>query len=290
MTRSRRRRSVVTLVLLAVVVGVAVVWGPGLAHRYGDRLFSSQSCTVEIDGEVSTLTAEQANSAAIIVATAIRRNLPVQAATIALAAALQESDLRNLDVGDRDSRGLFQQRPSQGWGTVDQVEDPHYATNAFYDALLRVEGWEGLSVTDAAQAVQRSAFPHAYADHESPAVLWATALEGAAGIDSITCSLGGPSSQAEAPMLDRLREDFGDLYSAEVGSEESGHVSVVLRGPDEHYVAALTAWLVVVSSEFSVESIRGASLEWSRERASWAVSESGSPEAAGDVVVVLSSG
>ena len=86
---------------------------------------------------------------------------------------MQESQLRNLgDLGarnDHDSLGLFQQRPSMGWGSVDQVMDPVYSTTAFYLALKRVPGWESMAVTVAAQRVQRSAFPYAYAQWETDA-------------------------------------------------------------------------------------------------------------------------
>src|SRR5919107_1364333 len=79
---------------------------------------------------------------------------------------MQESTLRNINYGDRDSLGLFQQRPSQGWGTPAQVLDPVYSTKTFLDRLLAVPGWERLPVTVAAQTVQRSAFPDAYAKWE----------------------------------------------------------------------------------------------------------------------------
>ena len=104
--------------------------------------------------------------------------MPARAATIALATAYQESKLYNLESGDRDSLGLFQQRPSQGWGSPEQVLDPYYATNAFYDALAEVDGYETMEVTDAAQEVQRSGFPEAYADHEADARVLASALTG----------------------------------------------------------------------------------------------------------------
>ena len=104
-------------------------------------------------------TVEQAENAALITAISVRRGLPARAASIALATAYQESDLTNLEHGDRDSLGLFQQRPSQGWGTPEQILDPVYATNAFYDALAEVDGYESLEITEAAQEVQRSGFP-----------------------------------------------------------------------------------------------------------------------------------
>lgn len=113
--------------------------------------------------------AEQANNASLIYNVAASRGLPAQAAVIALATAWQESGMRNLKYGDRDSQGLFQQRPSQGWGTVAQVTDPTYAAGKFYDALVKIPNWQTMSVTDAAQAVQRSAYPGAYAKWEGTA-------------------------------------------------------------------------------------------------------------------------
>src|SRR3712207_3574887 len=89
---------------------------------------------------------------------------------------MQESRLRNLDYGDRDSLGLFQQRPSQGWGTPGQVQDPVYAAGTFYDHLVTVPGWDSGRLTDVAQAVQRSGFPEAYQKHEGAAVELTAAL------------------------------------------------------------------------------------------------------------------
>jgi hypothetical protein len=93
-------------------------------------------------------------------------NVPEQGWVVAIAAALQESGLHNLDYGDWDSLGLFQQRPSQGWGTPAQIMNPTYAATQFYRNLLAVPDWQQMTVNDAAQAVQRSGFPNAYAQHE----------------------------------------------------------------------------------------------------------------------------
>jgi hypothetical protein len=108
---------------------------------------------------------EQLANARLIVSIGTQRRVPEQAKVIAVATALQESRLRNLRGGDRDSIGLFQQRPSQGWGTPKQLSDPAYQTRKFYDKLLRTDGWQRMRVTDAAQAVQVSAYPEAYAKH-----------------------------------------------------------------------------------------------------------------------------
>ena len=108
---------------------------------------------------------EQLTNARTIVTIGNQRRVPSAGQVIAVATALQESHLRNLRGGDRDSIGLFQQRPSQGWGTPDQLSDPAYQTQKFYDKLLRTPGWQKMRVTDAAQAVQVSAYPNAYAKH-----------------------------------------------------------------------------------------------------------------------------
>ena len=173
-SRFRRRGFLATLVVLAMVLAGGAWWA---WHRMHQPVLG-KGCTAVANGRTVTLDAEQAGNAAIITGVAVQRQLPARAATIALATALQESKLRNLTYGDRDSLGLFQQRPSQGWGTKAQVTDPVYAANAFYDVLVKIEGYRNLPVTKAAQKVQRSAFPSAYADHEADARVLASALSG----------------------------------------------------------------------------------------------------------------
>ncbi|MBT2446032.1 C40 family peptidase [Streptomyces sp. ISL-43] len=109
---------------------------------------------------------EQVPMARAIVATGIQMRVPARGQVIALATALQESGLRNLDYGDRDSLGLFQQRPSQGWGSREQILDPVYASTKFYKSLTALKNWEFMPLTVAAQKVQASALPDAYAKHE----------------------------------------------------------------------------------------------------------------------------
>ncbi|MEV6986756.1 C40 family peptidase [Sphaerisporangium sp. NPDC051017] len=124
------------------------------------------------------LDAEQQSNAALIVQLAMEHGLPTRAAVIAIATALQESQLRNLRYGHLDSLGLFQQRPSQGWGTPAQILDPRFATSTFYDHLVKMTHWEQLSLTRAAQAVQRSGRPDAYAQWEPLAQRLVDALAG----------------------------------------------------------------------------------------------------------------
>ncbi|MFD4337900.1 C40 family peptidase [Streptomyces anulatus] len=131
--------------------------------------------------------AEQVPHAKTIQATGVAMNIPARGQVVALATALQESGLRNLTWGDRDSLGLFQQRPSMGWGTANEILDPVHASTKFYEGLRQVSGWESLSVTQAAQAVQKSGFPEAYAKWEP----LATALQKA--IEPLLPKAGSPS-------------------------------------------------------------------------------------------------
>jgi hypothetical protein len=134
-----------------------------------------------------TLRATQIAFAKIIDQVAVERGLPGRATLVALMTALQESQLRNLNYGDADSVGLFQQRPAAGWGTVEEILDPRYSANAFFGGseppdppgLVDIDGWPSMSYNDAAQAVQVSAFPHLYAQHEETA----RNIAAAAGID-----------------------------------------------------------------------------------------------------------
>lgn len=118
---------------------------------------------------------EQIDNAITIYTVGAERGLPQRAMIIAIATAMQESTLHNYgdlgDNNDHDSLGLFQQRPSQGWGTADQILDPEYAAGKFYDKLIKIPGWQQMPVTVAAQSVQNSAYPDAYADDEHAATL-----------------------------------------------------------------------------------------------------------------------
>src|SRR3954449_8506992 len=165
------------VVLVALVVVVGLAWDAD-----GDDDAPTDSCTLPASGV--TLTGEELANARTIAQVAWDRGLPERAVVIALATAMQESHLRNLDHGDRDSLGLFQQRPSQGWGTPEQVQDPVYAAGKFYDHLVTVPEWDTGRLTDIAQGVQRSAFPEAYQKHEAMAVELAAAL----AHDDLPCS------------------------------------------------------------------------------------------------------
>ena len=120
-----------------------------------------------------TPTKDQINNSRAIIEAGQKMKLPPRAWVIAIATSMQESQLKNIgnlgDANDHDSLGLFQQRPSSGWGTPDQLTNPQYAATAFYKGLIDVKGYDKMPLTDAAQAVQVSAFPDHYAKWETVA-------------------------------------------------------------------------------------------------------------------------
>ena len=183
--RSVKSRVGTVLFVLFVVTGLFATWAwwNGTVGSVPIR----EHCTATTSGSTAEVAPEQAGNAAIIAAVAVRRNMPARAATIGITTAVQESKLRNIEYGDRDSLGLFQQRPSQGWGTHDQLLDPIYAATAFYEHLEQEPGWQTMSVTDAAQEVQISAAPDAYAKWEPEARVLARILTHEVS-DTIECT------------------------------------------------------------------------------------------------------
>ncbi|WP_432095706.1 C40 family peptidase [Streptomyces sp. bgisy100] len=151
---------------------------------------------------------EQIPNAKAIVATGVQMKIPARGQVIALATALQESGLRNIAHGDRDSLGLFQQRPSQGWGTRTQILDPIYASTKFYKGLKSVKGWERMPLTVAAQRVQKSGEPDAYAKHESMAAELQRAIAPTLGAAAASPGLAGTGT---GPCVTQEAADYGTI-------------------------------------------------------------------------------
>lgn len=179
---------VLALLLALVLVLAGVVWHL-LTGRKVAFIPPAQQCIATVNGQTASLDLTQSHYASIIVAESIRRGLEPRAASIALATAMQESNLRNLGAGegDRDSVGLFQQRPSQGWGTIAQIGDPWYAAGRFYQALVKMPNWQTGDINDVAQKVQKSGVPDGYAKHVDAARVFASAATGYPAM-SMTCS------------------------------------------------------------------------------------------------------
>jgi hypothetical protein len=236
-TDGPRREAGRVRLLLVLVVLVAVGVGAGFLVRLGaGPLPDPEGCTAEVGDVTVRLSTTQAENAGVIAGVAVRRQLPARAASIALATAFQESKLTNVAYGDRDSVGLFQQRPSQGWGTRRQLLDPVYAVNAFYDALVKIEGYQDMRITEAAQRVQRSGYPEAYEEHAAGARALASALTGWSP-GTFSCVVGQPEESSEqetasglTPRAERVRTTlenvFGDLPLGGFapGGVTSGHM------------------------------------------------------------------
>jgi hypothetical protein len=270
--------------VLTVVVVLAVVCGVGgylARQRLDGKLelprLGAPECVARADGEVR-LDPEQMAHAATIAAVGIARNMPDRAVVVALATALQESKLRNLEHlgegNDHDSLGLFQQRPSQGWGTEKQIMDPRYAARRFYANLAKVKGWQRMRVTEAAQRVQRSAHPEAYEKWAEEATVLAKVLTGQQA-SGVTCDTNGPdaprAATTPAGLAARIKLDFG-AKARGVTAE-----GTALRIPAATSKAGwqFAHWLVAQAPTTGVTRVTFADRQWSAGDGTW--SSAGKP-------------
>lgn len=287
---------------VTVVVEGPATSGAGAAGSAAAGASSTASTTVTTAPDVF-LSAVQVQHASTINAVGLRRGLPERARVIAIATAWQESGLRNLPGGDRDSVGLFQQRPSQGWGTAAQIIDPVYAAGAFYDALLKVTGWPSMSLTKAAQQVQYSAFPDAYAKWEPSATSLARALGGADPV-RLSCRAGAQPPTAAAPtrkpvagtaaatpglsaLLGAAQAELGGISVASISAGgQTAVVSVSVSGTlaPAAQARALAAWAVAHGASFSVSAVAVQGRRWTDH--AWVVGAA--PGAASQISITVS--
>jgi hypothetical protein len=231
--------------------------------------------------------------------------MPDRAVQVALATALQESKLRNLPHlgarNDHDSVGLFQQRPSQGWGSEQQLADPRYAAERFYRALARVPGWQELRLTEAAQRVQRSAFPEAYAQWEPEAGILSAALLGdRAGAVSCTVPADPPAAgdAAATALGEALAQDWGARVETHPGSEQVGALrlaaasapAVSVPADDERTGWRYAHWLVAHAAERGVRRVQFAGLEWTAPAGTWSPAAGPGGSGTGQVRAELATG
>lgn len=240
------------LVTLALVAGVALWLTQPTKAVQGFCLTRVGTTVVETD-------LEQSQWATHMAAIASKRQLPPRATTIAIATAYQESKIRNIDYGDRDSLGLFQQRPSQGWGSAEQIMDPTYAINAFYDALIDVDDYWTMDITKAAQQVQRSAFPDAYAQHEAKARALASALRGhsPAAFGCVVAEKPG----SIATVSDQMNTFWPSVEVKSVGDEHRIDVSDAREGAGIHGWA-IAHFLVANAAELGIASVSFDDMRW----------------------------
>lgn len=244
---------------MAVVIVLA--YGAYLAYRQIQH--TRNGCQALAGTATVQMDPQQGAIAATIAGVAHAHGLVTGAVTIAYAAAMQESHLHNLASGDLDSVGVFQQRPSQGWGTPRQLEDPVYAASAFFKALVKVPGYQRLPVQVAAQDVQRSADGAAYARYRQQATRMAVAFTGQQP-HAVWCWYTPQTSGKPAVAAARsgLVQAFGQLdvrlADAPGGANPAANVRIGHRAVGW----AVADWLVTHAPEYRISSVRYAGYQW----------------------------
>jgi hypothetical protein len=243
----------VALVLL-IATGVGAFWWLR-SRNLTEPVPGQQRCVATVNNRSTVVDLDQAHFASIITGISVRRDLPPRAASIALATAYQETGIRNLDYGDRDSVGLFQQRPSQGWGTKKQLMDPYYATGKFYDALVKIDNWENADINDVAQKIQFSGYPEAYRDHEADARILASALSGQSAAGFSCLDRSGTTGDTKG-LRSSLQRTFGDL-------DDSAEDSVVtIRATGERRAWAYAHFAVANAQLYGVTNVKIGNRSW----------------------------
>jgi hypothetical protein len=283
-------RKVLGYLLIALVAGGLVVVGSVVASELILRQPFKEECSASAGGATVQLTVEEAENAALISALSIQLGMPPRAATIALATAFQESGLRNIDYGHLDSLGLFQQRPSQGWGSPEQILDPYYSTKTFYTALAKVDGYTEMEIADAAQEVQISADGSAYAQHEPAARALASSLTGYSP-GGFFCALRDDEARAASPnglraelakaFGDRIgptdvrRDADGDTRAAGLGRDAEPMTVVEVPSSTTELGWAVAQWAVAYAKRYGVVAVSYDGRVWSVEDSSdgWRDSE-----------------
>lgn len=216
-------------------------------------------CRLDLSNGRFDMEHEQARNAATVGGVAFSRDLPTQAVTIAYATVWQESRFYNIEYGDRDSLGLFQQRPSQEWGDPEEVMDPVYSSQAFYDELTEVHNWERMPVYEAAQQVQHSADGFAYDQHEALSERMAVTLGGENG-GQVTCWF-------DQETVESLQNGEADTAGAEEAMAEVFGTDPAELPPEEEPTHgdlgwAMAMWAVVHAEEYGLSSVTYENMRW----------------------------
>jgi hypothetical protein len=237
-----------------IATGVGAFWWLR-SRNLTEPVPGQQRCVATANNRFTVVDLDQAHFASIITGISVRRGLPPRAASIALATAYQETGIRNLDYGDRDSVGLFQQRPSQGWGTKRQLMDPYYASGKFYDALVKIDNWENADINDVAQKIQFSGYPEAYRDHEADARTLASALSGQSAAGFSCLDRSGTTGDTKG-LRSSLQRTFGNL-------DDSAEDSVVtIRATGERRAWAYAHFAVANAQLYGVTNVKIGDRSW----------------------------
>jgi len=236
----------------ALIIGGVVLW----SSYQKVPLPIEDRCSATVNGRTTTVDPDQAYYAGIIAGMSVQRGLKPRAASIALATAYQESGIRNLDYGHSDSLGLFQQRPSKGWGTEAEIMDPWYSTREFYRALVKVSKWETKDINDVAQAVQRSAYPDAYRKHVDNAKTLASALTGETPA-SFTCVFAQPEAADPTGLSEYLTKT---LKSRVTVTTAENSLSITAQNSTQAWAVAELA--IAASGRYGVSSVQLGPYGW----------------------------
>jgi hypothetical protein len=272
-----RKKTAIILVVALVVVG-ALGFGAWKGYEWLVARMTPNACYLQVDGaeEPLRLTNEQAKNASIIVAESYNRGLSEQAAVIALATAWQESGLRNLNYGDRDSLGLFQQRPSYDWGTKEQIMDPWYSSGRFYEELVKFDGWENTDVNDIAQKVQRSGHPEAYRKHETNARALAGAFRGSK--EGVFTCINRDATGTDHSDLDKV------VATVPGGSFQDNGSELTMTASNAGTAWSVTQLALANASELGIEKVSVGGNEWKQGERTW---KDVQPVSGGSVTVTI---
>ena len=271
-----RRTGRLTLVLLAAAVALGA--GVYVAFRHVPAILGETGCTAGTGRAAAALDAQQAQIAATIAGVAHHLGMPPRAVTVAYATAMQETHLHDPDYGDLDSVGVFQQRPSQGWGPASRLVDPVYASTRFFRALAQVHGYQRMPVYRAAQAVQHSADGYAYQQYQTLAAHLTTAFTGASP-RAVWCWPAHAAGKAQlTPARRAMLEAFGPLPASQ--SPSAGDApSLLVQASQPRLGWALAAWLVTHADRYRLHQVRYAGFQWPARagRAGWSMGAAATP-------------
>jgi hypothetical protein len=248
-----------TLVLLLAVAALGA--GVYIAFRHVPDILGETGCTAGTGRAAVALDPQQAQIAATIAGVAHQREMPSRALTVAYATAMQETHLHDPDYGDLDSVGVFQQRPSEGWGPASKLIDPVYASTRFFRALAQVPGYRQMPVYKAAQEVQHSADGYAYQQYQGLAAHLTTAFTGAPR--AVWCwPPGHTTGKAQlTPARRAIVKAFGPLPASR--SATSGDApSLLVQAPQASLGWSVAAWLVTHAGKYKLHEVRYAGFRW----------------------------
>lgn len=265
------RRPLIVLTVIVALLAVAGYAAYTAYQRFVVQVLTVPGCQAGTGDNAIALDFEQAANAATIAGVAVHQQLPSRALTVAYATAFQESKLENLSYGDRDSVGIFQQRPSAGWGTAAQLQDPAFAAQAFFRVLVKVPNYEKIPVYEAAQAVQKSAYGYAYQQYAQTGAQLASYYTTAP--HAVTCwydPVQQASSQGVSTKLnlhgaaERLDHVFGTPGQGgaltRVTRIRSGSADLITTAPGAGW--AVANWLVTNASSYGITRVSYAGYRW----------------------------